>query len=770
MIQDLRFALRSWIKTPASAIAAIATLAIGIGANTAIFSVVSGVLLRPLPFADPERLVQVYEAQPRNSTSLGFDGPIVFQDYDQWRIQSGTLQAMVAYSSSARNLQTGGALEQVATVSAERGLFGLLGVAALVGRTFGPDDPLNVAVASYGLWRSQFGGDLSAVGSKISLNGQTFTLIGVMPEEFQFPYSRSKQGLWLPWEAPAELRTHPIRRLDAVVARLKPGVAVEEARQELNAAASTSQGGRIVRMTPLKDVVSGAARNSLLVLLGAVGMVLLVACMNVTNLLLARTAARTREMAIRAAVGASPWRLMRQLLTESLLLAFAGGIAGLGIGVWGSRLLVRFAATQIPRAAEVGLDWRVFTFLLIVCMTTGIGFGLAPAFGAARGFAGGLARRSIGSTFRDALVVAEIAMALVLLAGAGLLLRTFVNLRKADAGLNAENVLTVHVVLAGAREATAIEERVSRMPGVRAAGMISLLPLQDSGWSGGFTIRGKPEVHEAELRFVTPGYFRAMGVALRRGREFSSSDIPGTPPAILINEALAHLYFPNEDPVGHTTDRGTIVGVVGNVRQATLGTPSKPEIYYAMAQNFAQISRLGTTLVVKADGSPLRLAGGIRGAIREVSPGQALFRAATMSQVIDESLASPRLYLWLTGLFALMGTLLAAAGIYGVIAYLVTLRTREFGIRMALGADTGRILSLVMGRGAWLTALGLATGLGGAAGLTRVLRSLLYEVAPIDAVTFSAVAAVLGSVALGACLVPARRATRVNPSDALHCE
>lgn len=769
-IQDLRFALRNWGKAPAFAIAAIATLAIGIGANTAIFSVVSGVLLRPLPFTHPQNLVQVYETQPRNLGQMGFDGPVVFQDFDQWRTQSRLLEGMIAYSNSARNLQGAGEPEQVVTVTAERGLFRLLGVAALLGRTFDERDPLNVAVASFGFWTAYLGGDRSAIGNKITLDGQPFTLIGVMPEGFQFPYTFSTKGLWVPWEAPAELRSHPNRRLDSVLARLKQGTGIEAARQELNAMASPSQGGRIVRIRLLKDVVSGPARDSLLVLLGAVGLVLLVACVNVANLLLARTASRAREIAIRAAVGAGRMRLIRQFLTESLVLALGGGIAGLAIGVLGSRLLLRIAASQIPRAGEIGLDWRVFAFLFAVCMTTGIGFGLAPAIAAARGVSGGLARRSVASALRDALVVVEIALAFVLLVGAGLLLRTFLNLQHTNPGLNPENVLTLHVALSGARESMAIEERVAQIPGVRAAGMISLLPLQDAGWSAGFTITGSPEVHETELRYVTPGYFRAMGVPLRRGREFSPHDDSAAPRSILINEALARLYFPDEDPVGRKTDRGTVIGVVGDVHQSALSVSAKPEIYFAVAQNFAQIRRLGSTLVVRGNTPPQTLVGAIRAAIREVSPGQALFRVATMQGVIEESLANPRLYAWLVGLFAGMGTLLAVAGIYGVIAYLVTLRTREFGIRMALGADTGRMLRLVMSRGALLTALGLAIGIAGAVALTRVLRGLLYGVAATDSVTFGAVAAVLAAIALGACLAPARRAARVDPSVALRCE
>ena len=769
-IQDLRFALRGWGKTPGFVVTAIATLALGIGANTAIFSVVSGVLLRPLPFAHPDGLVQMYETQPNDKFRSREDGLVIYRDLEEWRRHSKLLAGMVTYSTSSRNLQGVGEPEHVAVVPAERGLFALLGVPAIAGRTFVDGDPLNVVVASYGFWKRHFDGNPSAIGSSITLDGQTFTLIGVMPEGFQFPYRPTPTELWVPWDAPADLRSRPNGRLDAVVGRLKQGVAMEAAQQELSAMEGPLLAGREARLRSLKDVVSGPARDSLLVLLGSVGMVLLVACVNVANLLLARTASRDREIAIRAALGAGRSRLMRQFLTESLLLAMAGGVAGLAIGLWASRVLVTIAAEQIPRAGQIGLDWRVFAFLAVVCVTTGIGFGLAPAIAAARGGEGALKSRSTTSAPRDTLVVVEVALAFVLLAGAGLLVRTFLNLQRTSTGVNASNVLTMHVVVSGARESTAIEERVAQIPGVRAAGLISLLPLQNSGWSGGFSIDGRPGVHQTELRYVTPGYFRAMGIPLRRGREFSSHDGPGVPRVIIVNEALARQHFPNEDPVGRSTDRGTIIGVVGDVRQATLSVPAKPEIFYAVAQNFAQIRRHGSTLVVRGSGPPETLVGTIRAAIREVIPGQALFQAATMQRVIDESLASQRLYAWLLGLFAAMGTLMAVAGIYGVIAYLVALRTREFGIRMALGADTGNVLRLVMKRGALLIALGLAAGIGGALMLTRVLRGVLYGVAARDPVTFATMAAVLAAVALAACLIPARRAAQVDPSVALRSE
>ena len=769
LIQDVRFALRGWRRSPGFAAAAIATLALGIGANTAIFSVVSGVLLRPLPFAHPEQLVQVYERQPRTSPDGGFDGPVVYADFDEWRSKGRLIAGISAYTHSSMNLQDAGDAEQVSIVGAEASLFHLLGVPPFMGRVFSESEAPNVAIASYRFWKTHFG-ESPALGRTITLDGQPFTLIGVMPEEFQFPYQSTPNDLYLPRPPSADLRAHPNRRLEAVVARVKPGVVVDAARQELNAMQSASQGRRVVRLQPLQDVVSGPARESLLVLLGAVAMVLLVASVNVANLLLARTASRSREIAVRAALGAGRFRLAAQFLTESLLLAACGGAAGLALGIWGSRILVRIAAAEIPRLGEVELDWRVFGFLLLMCAATGIGFGLAPALAAARGGAAALKQGSVRAWLRDALVVVEITLAFVLLAGAGLLLRTFLNLQRTSGGVNAQNVLTAHVVVSGAAESSAIEERVSRIPGVRAAGMISLLPLQNSGWGGFFNVAGRPELHACELSYVTPGYFRAMGIPLHKGRGFSSLDVSTSERVIIVNEALARAVFPGEDPIGRKTSRGTIVGVMGDVRQQTLSAPAIPEVYNAVAQNFAQMRSTGSTLVVRSSGPPDGLVRAIRAAVREASPGQALFRVATMQQVIEQSLATPRLYMWLLALFAGMATLLAAAGIYAVVAYLVALRTREFGIRMALGADAARVLRLVMKRGAVLASLGLTLGIGGAAILTRLLRGMLYGVQATDATTFALMAALLGAVALAACLVPARRAALVDPAVALRSE
>jgi putative ABC transport system permease protein len=766
---DLRFAIRGWRKSLGFVAAVIATLALGIGANTAIFSAVSGVLLRPLPLADPGRLVRLYESHPDDRLMSRTDGPPIWADLVEWRTHSNLLEGAVTYTSSSRTLTGAGEPAQVAIVNAERGLFPLLGVAAMRGRTFTDGDAANVAVSSYGFWLAQFGGDPSAIGRSVTLDGQPFTLIGVMPPEFEFPGGARSAEMWVPWDAAAALRPRPSGRLDAVIARMKPGVTVEALRQELSAMQGPSKAGRVVLPRPLHEVVAGESRQSLMVLMGAVGMLLLVACVNVANLLLARTAARGREIAVRAALGAGGRRLIRQFLVESLALAVAGGVAGLAVGVWGSRILAAMAAGQLPRAEGIGVDWRVLLFVSAVCVIAGISFGLTPAMAAARGGERALKTARVTSAPRDTLVVVEVALAFVLLAGAGLLARTFLNLQRTGPGFDATPVLTAHVVVAGGPEAVAIEDRVERIPGVRAAGLISLLPLQNSGWSGGISIEGAPAV-PVELRYVTPGYFRAMGVPIRRGRGFSREDRPGGPRVIVVNEAFARQYLGDRDPVGRSTDRGVIIGVAGDVRQEALSLPPAPEVFYTVEQNFAQLRRHGSTLVVRAPAATGGLAAAVRAAVREVNPGLAVFQVAAMREVVDASLARHRLYAFLIGLFAVTGAALAAAGIYGVIAYLVALRTREFGVRMALGARAGGIMGLVMGRGARLAALGLALGLAGAFGLTRVLGGVLYGVGATDPATLLATAAVLLAAALAACLAPAARAARVDPASALRCE
>jgi putative ABC transport system permease protein len=785
MLEDVRFALRRLGRSPGFSIAAIGTIALGIGANTAIFSVVSGVLLRPLPFADPDRLVQLQAT----SSPAGI-GAVAYLDMEEWRKQSASFDSIIAYSSFSKNLQGIGEPERIATISSDRGLFRMLGAEPIAGRTFRDDDPLDVVVIGAGIWKRRFGGDPSMIGRKITLDSQAFTVIGVMPEAFQFPYRASYTEFWIPSDAPPQPAGQRLyRRSDFTAGRLKRGVTIDAARNELSVISKRlemqypdTNKGHGVRITPLSEMIVGGVRNSLLVLLGSAGLVLLVACANVANLLLARAAGRRREVAIRAALGAGRLRLIRQFLTESVLLAFCGGLLGLAIASWGAVLLLKLAGTQIPRSWEIGVDWRVFTWLLAVCVVTGIGFGLAPAIAAARADvqkglkeSGGHGGSSRGR-FRDGLVVAEVALAFMLLTGAGLLLRAFLRLQNTRTGMAPENVLTLQLSTGPeARYYYTIEERVRQIPGVRGAGFIQYLPLRNSGWNSYFTIDGRaPEPPSrqpsAELRYVTPGYFRALGIPLRRGRGFSDQDNSGAPRVVLINEALARQYFPNEDPIGKRTDRGVIAGIVGDVRQFGLDRPPAPEIYYPMAQSLASRSDSGMSLVVSAQIPPENLVSAVRAAIREINPNQAVFNIKTMQRVIADSLSNLNLYLWLIGLFAGLALLLAVAGIYGVIAYAVAARMREFGIRVALGADAGRLLRLVLGHGAWLIGLGLAAGLCGALALTGLLRSLLAGVTATDPLTFTAMAALLASVGLLACLVPARRATRVDPAIALRDE
>jgi predicted permease len=755
-LQDLRYAIRTLLRNRSFTTVAVLTLALGMGANTAIFSVVSGVLLRPLPFPAPDRLVELNEAQP-----WAANGPVTIRDMVEWRTRSNSLIGLAGFYRTSKNLQNVAEPEQVAAIQTERELFQVLGVQAFAGRTFRADDPDNVLIVSSGFWKRRLGTDPAAIGRTITLDGAPFTVIGILPDDFQFPYQATATDFWLPWRANANSNG----RTDRLVARLKPGVSLEAARSELSSMSERAQPGRVVRIAPLADVISKKIRQSLLVLMGAVGMVLLVACVNVANLLLARGAARAQEIAIRSALGAGRWRLIRQFLAESLLLAAAGGSAGLIIGVWGGRLLAQSAAAEIPRAAEIGFDWRVFLYLLAASLATGVAFGFAPAVAAVRAGSAALKTRSLRSPLRDGLVVAEVALAFVLLAGAGLMVRTFLNLQHTDSGVDPNGVLTLHVVASGGPELAAMEERVLRVPGVCAAGFISLLPLQNSGWTGYTTVLGRPGRFETELRYVTPGYFEAMGVHLRRGRTFTPRDT-GNKLAVVINEALARQVFPNEDPIGKQLDRGTIVGLVADVHQAALDRPAVPEVFFTVAQNFAQLRSTGTTLVVRGQASGMALGA----AIREVNPNQAVFSVHNMTDVVSESLASQRLYLSLLGLFAALGTALAAAGIYGVIAYLVTVRTREFGIRMALGADPFQVVGLVIGRGSVLVGVGLVLGAAGAAAFTRLLKKVLFGVGTTDPTTYAAMAAALALVALAACMVPARRASKVNPSVALRAE
>ena len=800
LAQDLRYGIRSLARQKAFTATAVTTLALGIGATTAIFSVVSGVVLRPLPFPRPDRLVQVYTTSALSPQG----GGVGAVDRGEFRNQSTSFEALASYGVSARYLQGSDEFQRVMTVGAERPFFSVLGVEPLAGRTFRPDDPADVAVTGEAFWRDRLGGDPSVIGRLITLDGEPFTIIGVMPESFQFPYgaasllsgvaSEGRTELWLPSGPLGQ----PGRGRPSLVGRLKAGVPVKAAESELaviakrlEAQSPLTNSGLGVRLEPLSEgVVSPLIRRQLFVLFGAVGLVLALACANVTNLSLVRMTLRGKEVAVRAALGAGSFRLVRQLLAESLLLSLTSGIVGLGLTWCGTKQLTLLAGAQLPRAYEVGLDWRVFLFLLAACVFTGVLFGLAPALIAMRADAQSVLQQSGGRStmgvgprrLRDGLVVAEVALAFVLAVGATLLVRELVRLRNTDAGMVTANVVTFHL---GHRvtprtdvgQFYEIAERVTRLPGVRAAGFTQMLPLQNWGWTSNSTDlrpRGSPAPESlpfpVSMRYVTPGYFDALGIPIREGRAFTATDTRDAPPVILINEALARRHFANDDPVGLETNRGTIVGIVRDVRQVNLDRSADPELYFPIAQNWSQVSELGMSLVVRAENRPDTLVEPVRSVVRQVNPSLAIFDVKTMDRVIADSLSDFTLYLSLMAAFAALALLLASTGTYGVISYVATSRMREFAIRVAMGADEARMTRLILGQGARLTAIGLGCGLFVALAATPVLQNLPVTVRPPDVTLLGSVAALIGVVGIGACVAPAFRAAHVDPTFVLRNE
>jgi putative ABC transport system permease protein len=791
--RDLRFAVRTLLRAPGFTLVTVTSLALATGATTAIFSIVNGVLLKPLPFAEPDRLVQVRELQ-----QVGGPGPVVYADLREFRAQSLSFERFSSYGLTTRLLETGAGSERVTAVISDREFFPVLGVEPIAGRTFDQGDPPSVAVLSEALWTRQFDRDPSIVGRTMSVSGNRWdpaqrrsvidrrelTVIGVMPERFQFPYSASSG---FPGALP-ESRTDLWIAEDSVgrgnvIGRLKPGVAVRSAEQELeliekrlDVTAPARYRATGVQLTPLADEVLGAVHRSLWLLFGAVALVLAAACANVANLLLARTTARAHEIVTRAALGAGPLRLARQFLAESLLLALAGGAAGVALAFWGVDVLIAVGAAKIPRAHEVALDWQAFLFLLIVCVSTAVLFGLAPALLASRADTQRITKESGGrstmssrySYIRDALVVVEVALAFVLAFGAAGVMRELSRLERTDSGMTTGNVMTLHLTPRVAdHDYYAIEERVAQLPGVRAAGFIQMVPLQNWGWIGDMHITGRPreERPTVELRSVTPGYFKALGIPVR-GRLVTEADAVGTSRVILINEALARAHFRDVDPIGRETDRGTIVGVVGDVRQARLDRPATPEIYGPVNRDAGIASNLGMSLIVSTSGAPEAIVPSIRATVREVNPILAIFDVKSMDRVVSDSLWELNLYRWLIGLFAALALVLATIGLYGVISYGVTSRSREFAVRLALGSDPAALARLVLVRGARLAAIGLALGAVAALSLLPVFRGVPAGIRP-DVATFAAIAALLLAISFVACLVPAIRVAAVNPATAL---
>jgi putative ABC transport system permease protein len=781
-MREIRYAIRALLRTPTVTFSSLVILALGIGATTAIFSVANTVLFRPLPFADPERLVQI--------------GTVAVLEFQAYREQSLSFESLVSWKTVNKNLHDVDEPERIGGVEAERGLFDLLGIAPLAGRTFTQNDPANVAVVSETLWRNRFGGRTSLDDWKIVLDRQPYTVIGVMPDSFQFPYGATKTDVWIPTDLP---RTDNwSQRIDVGVGRVKPGVTIDAAGAELRAIAQRieplrqSNPDRTVQMIPLTEAVVGRSRTGVLTLLGAVAMVLLIACANVANLLLVRAEERRRDVAVRTALGAGRGRLFMQFLTETIVLALAASVAAVFIALAVTKVLATLAASQLPRAFEIGLDWTAFLFLLIIAVGTGVAFGVVPALQATKADVAGMLSAASGRSSRGrgsaalikGLVVVEIALAFILLIGAGLLLRALLFLEGAPTGIVAERVLTLRIETRGllpeqapaaetgsglsvqGRYFRAIEERISQIPGVRAAGFVTRLHVQSAGFTAEFTVAGQPLPANGRgvpvrIREASPGYFRALGIPLRAGRTFMEGK-----PGIIVNETLVRQQFPaGLDPIGRVLSRGTIIGVVGDVRQRLRLAP-EPEIYSSLAGT----GYSAATLVVSGSTPPEGLVGPVRAAIREVNPNQTVFDVKTMEEVIRASHADLDLSLWLIGGFAGLAFVLSVTGIYGVLSYAVAARRKEFGIRLALGANSGRVLRLVLAQGGLLIGAGVVIGIAGALALTRFLQALLYEVTPTDPITFSAVTLTLVAVAIVACLSPARRAMNVDPVTVLRHE
>ncbi|HEX8141077.1 MAG TPA: ABC transporter permease [Pyrinomonadaceae bacterium] len=807
--QDIQFGVRMLIKNPGFTLISVLALALGIGANTAIFSVVNAVLLRPLPYKDPDRLVNVFRTQPPIMR-----GPISRPDFLEWQAQQKVFQDIAAYYFETFNLTGIDEAERVVGTRVTENFFSLFGVAPAQGRFFLPADGQpgagRVAIIGYGIWQRRFGADPRVVGNTIALNGDTYTVVGVAPPSFNFP---GRSEVWTPAMLQEDTRQRGSNYLK-VIARLKDGTSGEQAQAQMNQISAVlaqqypenDTNLSVTIASLLEDQVRGI-RSVLLILLGAVAFVLLIACANVANLLLARATSRSKEIAVRTALGASRWRIMRQLLTESVLLALLGGGLGILLAMWGINVLVAFAPSTIPRVKEVHLDQWVLGFTLLVSVITGIIFGLAPAMQVSKtnlnevlkeGTRGAATNSPHRAWLRRILVVSEIALSLVLLVSAGLLIESIRRLTDVNPGFDPQNLLTANISFprkassaedeseeGAARRAqetanflAAVRQRLSSLPGVQAVGAINDLPVTGSGSvNGDFNIEGRPkykagEAPVAEYRLITPDYFRAIGIPLLKGRVFLEEEGPQSPISIIINETLAKRFFPGEDPIGKRLlvmddQPHAIIGVVGDARQWGLDQPPDPEIYFSNAQI---TFNPGTTLVIRTNVEPASLSESVRRALREVSRDAPVYAVKTMKQVVADSTAQRRFNTILMASFAAVALLMATIGLYGVISYSVAQRTQEIGIRMALGAQAGNVLRMVLWNGFKLALAGVVVGLFASLVMTRVLSSLLYGVSATDPFILLGGSVFLAVIALLACYIPARRATKIDPMIALRYE
>jgi len=801
LLQDLRFGMRSLRRNPGFTSIALITLALGIGANTAIFSVINAVLIRPLNYPNPDRLMIV------NAISLQEEQgktPLCAADFLDWKAQNHVFESIAAFSTNRFSYSGGETPQQIDGAWVTADFFPAIGVQPSLGRAFQSIDDIpgspQTVVVSNSFWRRYLGSDPNIIDHQITLNARAFTIIGVMPPGFLFPEKEIE--LW------AIERLAPKRRAPYYMwglGRLSSGATPEQARSEMDVIARQVQ-DQLKSETrdwtwtavPLTERVVGKIRPVLLVLFAAVFFVLLIACANIANLLLARATAREKEMAVRIALGASRERLLRQLLTESLLLAGIGALAGLPLAAWGIRLLLSLSPADFPRLQEINIDLRVLVFTLVAAVVCGLIFGVAPAFQSLRlnlnaslkEGGRGAADGSTGRRVRNALAVAEVAFSMILLVGAGLMIKSFLKLQAVSPGFRSEQILTMHLSLPHVKYNTdekvnlynrQLLERIRAVRGVEAAGLSISIPPNNLDVSDSFTIEGNPWPAGSTPPFVpivmtSPGYFSALGVPLLQGRDFNEADKPDSPQVVIVNRVLAEQYFPDGNPIGKRLKIGgperprnpwmEIIGVVGDAKYSGLDSKPEPAYYTALEQNVWG----SAYLVVRASSNPASLAGAIRKEIWELDGDIPIANLATMDQLISESIAQPRFRSLLIGIFAALALLLASIGTYGVISYSVTQRRHEIGIRMALGAKSRDVMALVIGRGMAIALTGVAIGVIGSFALTRLLESLLFEISTTDQTTFLEVSALLIVVALLACWIPARRASKVDPMTALRCE
>jgi putative ABC transport system permease protein len=804
LLQDLRYAVRTLLKKPGFTLIAVITLALGIGGSTAIFTIVDAALLRGLPYKSPERLYHLWESTPQQEFAQREFSYPDYQDYQQNQVCDG----VAAYTGGGAIMTGRGEPERVLAPAATANFFSLLGVEAVIGRTFQPGEDKpgapRVTVLTYGMWQRTFGGDRNAIGQPLTLNGDNYTIVGVLPASFQFALRPA--DLWRPYQPTDAQLTRRFLHGTNLIGRLKPGVSAEQAQTELSVIASRieqenkqSHAGTGLRLVPLQEQVVGQVKPILLLLLGAVGFVLLIACANVASLLLTRSLSRQKEVAIRAALGASRWRVIRQLLTESVLLSLVGGAAGLLVAYWGVAALVtalpESQLNALPFLKSLHIDTSILLFSFGLSLVTGVVFGLAPALQSSRldlnevlKEGGRNMSAGAGHRLRSALVMSEIALAVVLLVGAGLMMKSLFRLLQARVGFNPENLLTMTVVLPAAkytdgnRQVTfheQLKERVRSLPGVSGAGTVNILPLQ-GGNTTRFNVEGDPvpppgQETEANIRTVNESYFQTLGVPIIAGRIFDERDKADAPGVVIIGKSLADRFFPGRDPIGRRlvytgvqAPPDLIVGVVGDVKITALDEAIRPVLYYPYRQDPA----LATNLVVRTTADPTALAGAIRNETRALEPDVAIFNVRAMEQLISDSPAAfmRRFPALLISIFAGVALLLASIGIYGVVSYSVSQQTHYIGVRMALGAQPSDILKMVLKQGLALAFAGMALGVVAALALMRLLRSLLFEVQTTDGATFAFVIGTLFLVTLFACYLPARQATRVDPLVALRYE